>query len=77
MLIAKSRKQRGKKLLKEPTLTMAQQRINGLEQIEHMTDYVENLESFVDKADSGIKDLVKRSLAKFEGIYMETEVGFE
>ena len=56
---------------------MAQQRINGLEQIEHMTDYVENLESFVDKADSGIKDLVKKSLAKFEGIYMETEVGSE
>ena len=33
-----------------------------------MTDYVENLEGFVDEKDTGIIDLVKKSLAKIDGI---------
>ena len=68
VLIAKSRKEKGKKLLKEPSLTVAQQRINGFKKIEHMTDYVENLEGFVDEKDTGVIDLVKKSLAKIDGI---------
>ena len=39
----------------------------GFEKIESMTEYVDELEGFVDQANQSIKDLVKRSIEKLQG----------
>ena len=42
---------------------MNQERMLGFKKIEEMTEYVDELEQFVDKTNPSIKELVKKSLA--------------